>query len=95
MTGLEALLRWQRPGLGVVSPEEFIPILEETGLIVAVGAWVIQNVCMQIRAWLDHGLQAIPVAVNVSGRQFYDEELKNVIDGALRDSQINPLLLET
>ncbi len=69
-TGAEALLRWNRPGQGLVMPGDFIPALEETGLIVAVGAWVIDTVCKQIAEWERTGLGSVAVTVNVSGRQF-------------------------
>jgi len=69
-TGVEALIRWNRPGHGLILPGDFIPVLEETGLIVAVGAWVIDAACKQIAEWERTGLGAVAVAVNVSGRQF-------------------------
>ena len=71
ITGLEALLRWERPGHGRVSPGEFIPMLEETGLIRPVGRWVIAEACRQIARWRAQGLRAVPVAVNVSGCQLH------------------------
>lgn len=69
-TGVEALLRWQRPGYGLVPPDQFIPVLEDTGLIVAVGAWVIGAACRQLRDWQNQGIVSVPVAVNVSAQQF-------------------------
>jgi diguanylate cyclase (GGDEF)-like protein/PAS domain S-box-containing protein len=68
-TGVEALIRWQRPGHGLLSPMEFIPVLEDTGLIVSVGAWVIEEACRQINAWRMSGFEALPIAVNVSALQ--------------------------
>ena len=68
--GFEALLRWQHPARGMVSPGEFIPVLEETGLIVPVGEWVIRDVCTQLREWEKRGMGNFPVAVNVSAREF-------------------------
>ena len=68
-SGVEALLRWNRPGHGLVSPAEFIPMLEETGLIEPVGIWVINTACRQIAAWIASGLGPVPVAVNVSVKQ--------------------------
>lgn len=67
--GVEALLRWNRPGHGLVSPAEFIPTLESTGMIVQVGAWVVDAACRQARAWRDAGLPPLPIAVNVSPQQ--------------------------
>jgi diguanylate cyclase (GGDEF)-like protein/PAS domain S-box-containing protein len=67
--GVEALLRWNRPGHGIVAPADFIPVLEATGMIVPVGAWVIDAACRQARAWRDAGLPALPIAVNVSAQQ--------------------------
>jgi len=92
--GLEALLRWQRPGFGMVSPAEFIPILEETGLIVSVGSWVIQETCRQIRSWIDCSIGPVQVAVNVSSRQFTEGDLKEVINIALQANDVPPHLLE-
>ena len=89
ITGAEALLRWNRPGVGLVSPAEFIPLLEETGLIVQVGAWVIDTVCSQLARW-SATMPAPPVvAVNVSARQFADGQLEARIDAALAASGIH------
>ncbi|MDQ3056920.1 MAG: EAL domain-containing protein, partial [Pseudomonadota bacterium] len=68
-TGVEALLRWHRPGHGLVAPGEFIPALEDSGLIVPVGAWVISAACRQLSQWREAGLEPLPIAVNVSARQ--------------------------
>jgi diguanylate cyclase (GGDEF)-like protein/PAS domain S-box-containing protein len=94
MVGLEALLRWQRPGHGLVLPHYFIPILEETGLIVDVGNWVIATVCQQIKAWAASSIGPIPVAVNVSGRQFVEHDLDGDVERALLESGIDAELLE-
>src|SRR5205085_2926451 len=69
-SGAEALLRWQHPTRGVVSPADFIPILEESGLIVPVGEWVLRQACADIRAWQARGVRAVAIAVNLSARQF-------------------------
>ncbi len=83
ISGAEALLRWQRPEHGMVYPAEFIPLAEKSGQIVAIGAWVIDEACRQIRAWNDAGLGEVNVAVNVSARQFRSDELETVVADAL------------
>jgi EAL domain-containing protein (putative c-di-GMP-specific phosphodiesterase class I) len=92
-TGVEALIRWDRPGHGLVQPAEFIPILEETGLIVPVGAWVIDTACKQIAEWQRSGVGSICVAVNLSGRQFLDKSFDPEMRAA-RDNGIDPVLRE-
>ncbi|MEC5215959.1 diguanylate cyclase (GGDEF)-like protein/PAS domain S-box-containing protein [Actimicrobium sp. GrIS 1.19] len=94
VVGVEALLRWQRPGYGLVSPVEFIPVLEETGMIVQVGRWVIQAACRQIAQWLENGVGPMQVSVNVAGRQFIEGDLEADVATALRDTAIDPALLE-
>jgi diguanylate cyclase (GGDEF)-like protein/PAS domain S-box-containing protein len=82
----EALLRWKHPERGVVSPAEFIPVLEETGLIVPVGEWVLGRACRDIGSWRDAGLAAVPVAVNLSARQFrqqdLDQRIRRIVEAA-------------
>ncbi|HEY2627567.1 MAG TPA: EAL domain-containing protein, partial [Usitatibacter sp.] len=94
VTGFEALLRWQHPEYGVLSPSEFVPILEDTDLIVPVGEWVLQTVCEQIRAWSLAGLVPRPVAVNLSARQFRLEDLDAVVARIVSGAGIDPSLLE-
>lgn len=94
IAGLEALIRWQRPGVGLVSPAEFIPALEETGLIVAVGRWVIEEACRQIGLWMNSTIGPVQVAVNVSSRQFIEGDLHGDIMKALADNNIPAYLLE-
>ncbi|MDB5968470.1 MAG: diguanylate cyclase [Hydrocarboniphaga sp.] len=94
IAGLEALLRWQRPGHGLVPPNDFIPVLEETGLIVRVGSWVIAEACRQIGLWLRTGIGPVPISVNVSGRQFIEGDLEADIVKALDDNRITAELLE-
>jgi EAL domain-containing protein (putative c-di-GMP-specific phosphodiesterase class I) len=94
IVGLEALLRWQRPGHGLVSPQDFIPILEETGLIVRVGSWVIATACQQIGQWMRTSIGRVPVSVNVSGRQFIEGNLDGDVVKALNDNNIPADLLE-
>jgi diguanylate cyclase (GGDEF)-like protein/PAS domain S-box-containing protein len=92
--GVEALLRWQRPGRGLVPPNEFIPVLEETGLIVAVGTWVITAACKQIAIWQRSGVGPLQVSVNVSGRQLTDGDLDMEVARALADNLVAAELLE-
>jgi diguanylate cyclase (GGDEF)-like protein len=93
-SGVEALIRWDRPGYGLVAPLEFIPVLEETGLIVPVGSWVIERACGQIAEWDRSGVGKIRVAVNVSPRQFLRDGFVPHVARALRDNDIAPELLE-
>lgn len=83
ISGFEALLRWRHPEHGWILPAEFIPALERTGLIVPVGAWVLETVCMQIQSWQKQGITPLPVAVNLSGRQLqqkdFDRKLHDII----------------
>jgi diguanylate cyclase (GGDEF)-like protein/PAS domain S-box-containing protein len=94
ITGVEALLRWQHPDLGMVSPVQFIPLAEETGLIVPIGRWVIETACAQNRAWQQAGLTPVRMAVNLSARQFFDPDLLNDISAALVASKLDPQWLE-
>jgi diguanylate cyclase (GGDEF)-like protein/PAS domain S-box-containing protein len=91
--GFEALLRWKHPQRGLVSPAEFVPLLEETGLIVPVGEWVLKTACAQARAWADAGLGQLNIAVNVSGKQMH-EELCDTVRAALDYSGLPPEYLE-
>ena len=92
--GIEALLRWAHPDRGLVPPAEFIHVLEETGLIVPVGEWVIREACRQIKAWEQSGLTVPPVAVNISARQFAQKDLEQTIANILRESGVSPQLLQ-
>ena len=94
ITGFEALLRWSHPERGLVSPVEFIPVLEETGLIVPAGAWVLNAVCTQIKQWESAGVKTLPVAVNLSARQFLMRDLGPTIKRILEERQVGPRLLE-
>ncbi|QTQ38935.1 Putative two component system response regulator, diguanylate cyclase and PAS domain-containing [Aromatoleum petrolei] len=91
--GAEALVRWQRPGHGLVPPLQFIPQAERSGLIVPLGAWVIEETCRQMRAWSDAGLGEVSVALNVSARQFRGEDLEATVASALSRHGIRPELL--
>jgi diguanylate cyclase (GGDEF)-like protein len=93
VVGVEALLRWRHPERGLVSPLEFIPLLEETGLIVPVGTWVLETACRQAREWHDRGLQ-LAMSVNISARQFRSDLLVATVAEALRSSGLPPRFLE-
>lgn len=92
--GAEALLRWRHPQRGVVSPAEFIPALEESGLIVAVGEWVLRRVCSDLKAWKAANLPVVPIAVNLSARQFRQPELDARIISLLQAEGIDPAQIE-
>jgi diguanylate cyclase (GGDEF)-like protein/PAS domain S-box-containing protein len=94
ITGVEALLRWHSPVLGTVSPAQFIPLAEETGLIVPIGKWVMRTACMQNIAWQKEGLPRVGMSVNLSMRQLTDEGLVREIESVLRDTGMDPQLLE-
>jgi diguanylate cyclase (GGDEF)-like protein/PAS domain S-box-containing protein len=93
-TSVEALLRWNRPGHGLVLPGSFIPALEEMGLIVPVGAWVIDMACRQIRQWQVSALGEVRIAVNVSSRQVREDRFVSDVAAIMRDYHIDPTLLE-
>jgi diguanylate cyclase (GGDEF)-like protein/PAS domain S-box-containing protein len=94
ITGVEALLRWQHPELGMMPPMSFIPIAEETGLIVPIGKWVLETACRQNVEWQRQGLPPICMAVNLSPRQFTDDVLLSDLDMILQKTGIAPGLLE-
>ncbi|MBA2447694.1 MAG: PAS domain S-box protein [Chloroflexi bacterium] len=94
ITGAEALVRWQHPRRGLVPPGEFIPLAEETGIIVPIGEWVLRTACAQARAWRDDGLPAIRVAVNLSARQFKQGYLSATIARTLEETGLDPHGLE-
>jgi diguanylate cyclase (GGDEF)-like protein len=94
ITGMEALLRWEHPDLGIVAPMRFIPIAEETGLIVPIGKWVLKTVCLQSISWQRQGLPALSIAVNMTARQFLDEQLLADVASLLTETGIDPHLLE-
>lgn len=93
-TGVEALLRWHHPTDGIISPNRFIPVAEETGIIVEIGEWVLLNACREMKRWIDAGLKPIRVAVNVSARQLRRRDFCETVAGALADSGLPPDLLE-
>ncbi len=94
ITGLEALLRWQHPQLGLVQPNKFIGVAESSGLIVPIGEWVLRTACSQAKEWQDAGLPAVPVAVNVSAVQFRQQGFPELIRSVLADTGLEPKYLE-
>lgn len=94
ITGLEALLRWQHPKLGLVPPAKFIGIAEHSGLIVPIGEWVLRSACTQAKVWQEAGLPAVPIAVNVSAVQFRQQGFPDLVRRVLRDTRLDPKYLE-
>ncbi len=94
LTGVEALIRWQHPEMGLVMPAKFIPLAEECGLIEQFGHWVLRTACAQMRAWLDQGVELKRMAVNVSGLQFQRGDLVATINGVLAQTGLCPPSLE-
>jgi len=94
VVALEALLRWNHPERGLVLPGSFISLAEETGLIVPLGNWVLRETCRQLCDWRQQGLPIVPVTVNLSGRQFVDRNLVELITGIISERKMDPGLLE-
>jgi diguanylate cyclase (GGDEF)-like protein len=94
IVGVEALVRWQHPEWGLMSPDRFIPLAEETGLIVQIGEWVLRTACAQNRTWQDAGLPPVTVSVNLSARQFRQEGLVNMVSTILSDTGLRADYLE-
>ncbi len=94
ISGMEALLRWRHPDLGMIPPVQFIPIAEEIGLIESIGQWVIRTACRQNKDWQDQGYPRVPVAVNISARQFNEVNLVESILSILSDTRMDPQFLE-
>ncbi|MEE4358935.1 MAG: EAL domain-containing protein [Desulfococcaceae bacterium] len=94
MTGAEALIRWMDPDLGLVGPMKFVPIAEECGLIVPIGQWVLREVCRQVREWLDSGLRAVPVAVNISALECRHKSFSDGVALILKETGLPPHYLE-
>ncbi len=92
--GMETLIRWHHPEDGMISPAEFIPLAEETGLIVPIGTWVLRTACAQAKAWLDQGLPQMLLSVNLSSHQFRKKEFMQVLHAALSDSGLPSELLQ-
>jgi diguanylate cyclase (GGDEF)-like protein/PAS domain S-box-containing protein len=94
LTGVEALVRWQHPERGLVSPAHFIPLAEETGMIVPIGEWVLREACRQQKAWLNAGKQVGKMAVNLSPRQFRQKNFPGKVEAILRETQLKAEYLE-
>jgi diguanylate cyclase (GGDEF)-like protein len=94
VVGVEALVRWNHPELGLLGPDKFIPVAEESGLIAPLGEWVLEAACGQAKAWRDEGYANLSVAVNLSARQFQLQAMDDVVAGALRRTGLPPSLLE-
>ncbi len=93
MVGTEALIRWEKSGEGIISPARFIPLAEETGLIVSIGEWVIRTACMQQKAWINKGYKPIRVSVNISGRQFQQHNFVETVLKIIKETGIDPSYL--
>lgn len=94
IVGLEALVRWKHPTMGLIQPNRFIPIAEQTGLIVPLGAWVLRHACADLRKLQDMGLAGISVGVNISARQFTDSDILSQIQKAIEETGIDPQHLD-
>jgi EAL domain-containing protein (putative c-di-GMP-specific phosphodiesterase class I) len=94
IVGLEALVRWHHPKLGLVPPSDFIPLAEETGLILPIGEWVLREACRQNREWQDQGFSRMRIGVNISARQFQQQHLSDTVVRILEESNLEPRFLE-
>jgi len=94
ITGAEALIRWVHPMYGFIPPNEFIPIAEESGLIIPIGEWVLNTACKQHKVWMDSGYKDLTIAVNISAKQFQQEEFIDRITNIIHDTKVNPSMLE-
>ncbi|HXF79248.1 MAG TPA: EAL domain-containing protein [Usitatibacter sp.] len=94
VTGFEALLRWRHPEFGLLSPADFVPVLEESDLITPVGEWVLRTACRQIATWAERGIAPRPIAVNLSARQFRMDHLDTMVARIITETGVDPQLLE-
>jgi len=94
LVGVEALLRWNRPGRPPLSPSEFVPVAEESGLMVGLGEWVLRQACRQMKAWLDEGLPRLLLSVNLSSCQLRDGQFASVVASVLAETGLDPRLLQ-
>jgi len=93
MVGMEALLRWKNKDIGLVSPAQFIPVLEETGMIFEVGEWVFKTACRQIQEWQDQGYPVLPVSINVSAVQFRQKNIAEILERIIKEIGVDPKFL--
>ena len=94
LIGMEALVRWRHPSLGLLYPSEFVPLAEDSGLIIALGEWVMRNACLQNKVWQDKGLMPMRLSVNFSARQFQQPNFITAVEEILRDTNLDPRWLE-
>lgn len=94
ITGVEALIRWDNPELGLISPIKFIPLAEETGLIMQIGEWALREACKTNKSWQDQGYRPISMAVNISPKQFRHQDIAKLVANVLADTQLDPQYLE-
>ncbi len=94
VSGMEALLRWTNDELGVIPPAEFIPVAEETGLILSIGEWVLRNACQQAKTWVNEGLPVVRMAVNVSGQQFVLKDFPQLVAAIIKETGLDASMLE-
>lgn len=94
IVGVEALIRWNHPVLGMILPDTFIPIAEESGIILSLGEWVLNEACRACKSWLDQGYKDMPVAINISAKQFHLQDIAGIIKSALLNSQLPAKLLQ-
>jgi EAL domain-containing protein (putative c-di-GMP-specific phosphodiesterase class I) len=92
--GIEALIRWRHPEQGIIPPSEFIPLAEETGLIVPIGKWVLRTACEQNKAWQQLGFKPVPIAVNISVRQIQEDDFVDYVERVLNETGLDPWYLE-
>jgi len=90
LTGAEALIRWRTPSRGMVSPADFIPLAEETGMIIDIGEWVLRTACHQAKAWVSSGISDIEISVNISGKQLQQDHFVDVVRNVLAETRLNP-----
>jgi EAL domain-containing protein (putative c-di-GMP-specific phosphodiesterase class I) len=94
IVGAEALVRWKHPELGLVSPAEFIPLAEDTGLILPIGNWVFRSACNQVKQWHNEGFHSLAISINLCARQFQQEHLTSMVVEILEQSKLDPKYLE-
>lgn len=94
LLGLEAMVRWEHPERGMVRPGDFIPLAEESGLILPLGRWILREVCRQARSWLDQGLPPVRLAINISGRQFLEPDFVDQVEKILAENGLGPESIE-